>query len=92
MTLRISTEGAGVVVADHDDQPRAEDRQQCLELGEPTGSGGDVALQDRAQRTVDVTDMGIVKDRAAALHRNQFTDGGHCFLPHEWHSGAARFP
>ena len=33
--LRIGTEGARIIVADHDDQPRSEDRQQCLQLGEP---------------------------------------------------------
>jgi hypothetical protein len=49
--------------------PRPEDRQQRLQLGDPANPWGDVAMQDRAERAVDVADMGFVEDSAAATGR-----------------------
>jgi hypothetical protein len=79
--LRVGAEGAGVIVADHDDEPRPEDREQRLQLGNPAGPWGDVALPDRAERAVDVTDMGVVEDGARGRRCGELSDGGHGFPP-----------
>jgi hypothetical protein len=86
--LRVGAEGAGVIVADHYDEPRPENREQRLQLGNPAGPWGNVTLPDRAERAVDVTDMGSVEDGALLQRCSEFSDGGHCFLPHSPHWGA----
>src|SRR5258708_4320522 len=42
----------------------------------------DVAVPDRAERAVDVTDMGFAEDGARQRRRGELGDGGHDFLPH----------
>jgi hypothetical protein len=49
--LRVGAEGAGVIVADHDDEPRPENREQRLQLGNPAGPWGNTGLASRAPRT-----------------------------------------
>ncbi len=78
--LRVGAKGAGVIVADHDDEPGSENREQCLQLGDPAGPRRGVAVQDRAERTVDVADLGSVEDDPAARRGGDFADGGHLFL------------
>ena len=60
--LSVGREGAGVVVADHDDQPGPDDGKQCLELERHPRTGGGVAVLDGAQGAVDVADVGVVED------------------------------
>ena len=60
--LSVGREGAGVVVADHDDQPGPDDGKQRLELERHPRTGGGVAVLDGAQGAVDVADVGVVED------------------------------
>ena len=90
--LRVGAEGAGVVVADHDDKTRPEDRQQRLQLGPPANPRSDVAVQDPSECTVNVADMGIVEHGGLGLGCEKFADGGHGFPRHWPHSAASWRP
>jgi hypothetical protein len=57
--LGVGGDAAGVVVADHDDQPRAEDGEQGQEAAEAAGPCRAVA--DGAQRPEDVAPMSLVE-------------------------------
>ena len=62
--LSIRAKGAGVIVPDHDDEARAEYRQQRLEAMFPTDAGSVIAVKDGAQGAMDVAHMGFVESRA----------------------------
>jgi len=62
--LGVGGERAGVVVADHHDQPRADDRDQRLQLRREPPPRAGVLRGDGAQRAADVPDMGLVEHRA----------------------------
>ena len=64
--LSVGAEGAGVIVADHDDQTGAEDREKGLESVLPIRARAVIAVMDGAQRAADVTDMRLVEDSAVA--------------------------
>ena len=55
--LAVDGERAGVVVADHDDQPRADDGQQRLQLGGHAPARRQVVQRDGAERAADVADV-----------------------------------
>jgi hypothetical protein len=61
--LPVGGERAGVVIADHDDQPGSDDRQQRLQLGGQGRAGGVVADGDRAEGATDVADVRVVEHR-----------------------------
>src|SRR6516165_10978387 len=89
---RIGAEGTGVVVADHDDEPRPEYCEQRLQLSDPAGPWGDVPVPDRAERVIDVADMRFVEDGARQWRCGEFGDGRHLFLAHSPNSAAAWRP
>ena len=60
--LGVGAEGAGIVVADHDDEPGTEDRQERLEARPPADPGCVIALGDGAERAANVAAMGLVQD------------------------------
>ncbi len=70
--LAVGGERAGVVVADHDDQAGADDRQQRLELGGPAGAGRGVVEPDGAERTLDIADVGVVQHGGAGCRGSGF--------------------
>ncbi len=59
--LRISPEGARIVVTDHHDQPGAKDCDERLPTRAATDARRHVALADRSERSTDIADMGIVE-------------------------------
>ena len=59
--LRVGTETAGVVVADHDDEAGPEDREQRHETRPPAAARRHVAHPYRAERAADVADMRLVE-------------------------------
>jgi len=60
--LGVGAEGTGVVVADHDDQPGADDRKQGLGLGRKAWACSDVPAGDGAEGAADVADVLGVED------------------------------
>ena len=78
--LAVGREGAGVVVADHDDEPRPHDREQGLELERQPRAGCRVAVGDRAQGAVDVADVGIVEDGDVPARWCEVGEVLHCGL------------
>jgi len=60
--LAVGREGAGVVVARHDDEAGAQDRHERDETMSPGFAGGDIAMLDGAEGTLDVADVGVVED------------------------------
>ena len=67
--LGIGAERAGVIVADHDDQAGAEDREQGLQLAPPAAARACVMAKDRSERALDVADMGLIEDGGIARRR-----------------------
>ena len=65
--LAVGRESAGVVVADHDDEAGAEDRQKRREPMLPGFARGDVAVKDGAESAVDVADVRLVEDGARGI-------------------------
>ena len=65
--LAIGREGAGVIVARHDDEAWAQDRHERDELMFPGLAGGDVAMQDGTEGALDVADVRFIENRAAGL-------------------------
>ena len=63
--LRVGRDPAGVVVADHHDQPRADDRQQ-RQRPRAQAAVRLLVLTDRAERALDVADVGGVEHGALA--------------------------
>ena len=63
-SLGIGAERPGVVVPDHHDQTRADDRQQRLQPHRCPIARGHITLSDRAERTLDITGVGTVQHRA----------------------------
>ena len=64
--LRVGGHAAGVVVADHHDQPGPDDGQERDQLAlEPAAFGVLVAQPDPAERALDVAEVGVVEDRAS---------------------------
>src|ERR1700694_1229570 len=59
--LRVGGDPAGVVVADHDDDPWAEDGEQREQPAPPGAAGGDIAEADGAERAVDVAYVHLVE-------------------------------
>ena len=83
--LPVGGERAGVVIADHDDQAGADDREQRLELRRQRRPRGMVIEPDRAEGAADVTDVRLVKHRGT---------GGACHLNincSHWSSPLSRF-
>ena len=62
--LGVGAEGAGVIVADHDDEAGTEDREQRLEAVLPSGARAVIAVKDGAEGAVDMADMGLVENGA----------------------------
>ena len=60
--LRVRRHPAGVVVAHHDDDARADDGGQGQQAGAPTPPGPGVLQADRAQSAANVTDVLLVED------------------------------
>jgi len=60
--LRVRRDTTGVVVADHHDQARAHDRQQCQKAVAAKARLRAV-LAKRAERAMDVPDVRVVEDR-----------------------------
>jgi hypothetical protein len=60
--LAVGAEGAGIVVADHDDQAGADDRHQRAEPCLPGDALPDVTLIDGAEGALDVADMGGIEN------------------------------
>jgi hypothetical protein len=68
-SLGIGAEGAGVIVADHDDETWAENGEKGLEPVLPAFPGTVVALPDGAEGAVDVAGKGVVENgRAGGRH------------------------
>ena len=65
-SLGIGAEGAGIVVADHDNETRTEDGEQRPQTCPPATPGRDVAMPNGAERTTDIADMSLIEDRASA--------------------------
>jgi hypothetical protein len=65
-SLGIGAEGAGIVVADHDNETRTEDGEQRPQTRPPATPGRDVAMPNGAERTTDIADMSLIEDRASA--------------------------
>jgi len=75
--LPVGGERAGVVVADHDDQPGTNDREQRLELRRKGRPGPVVTKRNRAESTADVTDVRLVKHRGTAGACNLSLNSSH---------------
>ena len=65
-SLGIGAEGAGIVVADHDNETRTQNGQQRPQTRPPATPGCDIAMPNGAKRTADIADMSLIKDRARA--------------------------
>ena len=65
--LRVGGESAGIVVAGHYDQTRAENREQRREATAPGQPGLGVVLVDRAESTFDITEMCCVEHSGLRL-------------------------
>ena len=63
--LPVGGERTGVVVAGHDDQPGADDRQQRLKVTPPAAPGRGVIGPDGAERAADVADVLVIEHSAA---------------------------
>jgi len=59
--LGVGAERAGIIVADHHDQARADDGHQGLEPRAKRGPRPKVVLGDAAERTVDVSKVCLVQ-------------------------------
>ena len=62
--LGIGAEGAGVIVAHHDDEAGAEDREERLDPVLPGQAALGIVLGDGAERTDDVAEMRLIENRA----------------------------
>ena len=67
--LGVGAEGAGIVVAGHDDEARAHDGEEGLGLEREPTARRRVAVVDGAQGTVDVSDVGLVEDGGLVARR-----------------------
>lgn len=65
--LRVRTERAGVIVADHDDQTGPKDSEQCAQLVSKGSAWSRIVLKNGAKRAKDVTDMRFVEG-GASMH------------------------
>ena len=68
--LRVGGDAAGVVVADHHDQARADDRGEREHAPAQAAAMGLLVLADRAEGAADVADVGGVEHGALARTRN----------------------
>jgi hypothetical protein len=68
--LPVGGERAGVVVADHHDQPGADDGQQRLEVGRASPPGRGVVQPDGAECAADVADVLVVEYSGGGGHDN----------------------
>ncbi len=59
--LRVGAECAGVVVAHHHDEARAEDREQRAQARHPGAARRHVVMSDRAERPLDVADVRLIE-------------------------------
>ena len=73
--LAVRGDTAGVVVADHDDQARADDREQRQESLLAGGPHPHVPDADPAQGTLDVADVCAVQHRGRTRGRHQRAPG-----------------
>ena len=64
-SLGVGPEGAGVIVADHDDETWTENGEKGLEPVLPAFTGTMVPATDGAEGAVDMADMGFVKNGGA---------------------------
>jgi hypothetical protein len=72
--LRISSKCPGVVVTDHDDEPRTEDREKRLQPRLPADARPMVAVEDGAESSVDVPNMRVVEHGAPLDRSDKLAD------------------
>ena len=81
--LRVRAECAGVVIADHHDQTRAEDREKREQFRANADPRADVVLRDRTECAVDIADVHLIERGAALFHH-------HRYRPYRYQNAGAR--
>ncbi len=79
--LAVGREGAGVVVADHDDEAGSEDGEKRRQPMLPGRARSDVAVKDGAEGASDVADVRVVEDGGHRLRDVGFHGHGLAPLP-----------